>query len=85
MPNGTFIELVAPLSPESAVGRAIESRGEGVHPVVLAVTDFEKSVEGMKQSGAKVIQMEDLQDIAFVHPMSTHGVLMQVQAEKPQG
>jgi methylmalonyl-CoA/ethylmalonyl-CoA epimerase len=85
MPNGTFIELVAPLSPESAVGRAIESRGEGVHSVVLAVNDFEKSVEGMKQSGAKVIQTEDLQNMAFVHPKSTHGVLLQVQLEKPAG
>ena len=86
MPNGTFIELVAPLSPDSPIGRAIEKRGEGVHSVVLTVNDFEKSVGDMKESGAQVIQTEELENNAFIHPKSTHGVLLQVQQEEsPSG
>ena len=80
--DGTFIELVAPLSPDSAVGRAIERRGEGVHTVALAVDDFEKTVGDLKESGAQVIQSEDLKGTAFVHPKSAHGVLLQVQEKK---
>ena len=80
--DGTFIELVAPLSPDSAVGRAIESRGEGVHTVALAVDDFEKTVGDLTENGAKVIQTDGLDGIAFVHPKSAHGVLLQVMETK---
>ena len=83
--DGTFIELVAPLSPDSAVGRAIEKRGEGVHTVAFSVDDFEKTVGDIKESGAQVIEMAELKDVAFVHPKSTHGVLLQVQKKKSSG
>jgi len=82
MPNGTFIELVAPLSPESPIGRAIESRGEGVHSVVVTVSDLEQTVADMQENGAQVIQTEELKSHAFVHPKSTHGVLLQVQQKE---
>ena len=82
LPNGTFIELVAPLSPDSAVGRAIEKRGEGVHTVAFAVDDLEETVGSLTEGGAQVIQSDDLDGIAFVHPKSTHGVLLQVMEKK---
>ena len=80
--DGTFIELVAPLSPDSAVGRAIEGRGEGVHTVALSVDDLEKTVRDIATSGAQVIRAEGLDNTAFVHPKSTHGVLLQMDQEK---
>lgn len=80
--DDTFIELVAPLSPDSAVGRALESRGEGVHTVALAVDDLNETVDALTTSGARVIQTDDLDGIAFVHPKSTHGVLLQVMEKK---
>lgn len=80
--DGTFIELVAPLSPDSAVGRAIEKRGEGVHTVAFAVDDFEKTVGDLSERGAPVIRSDDLEGIAFIHPKSTHGVLVQVMEKK---
>ena len=82
LPNGTFIELVAPLSPDSAVGRAIEKRGEGVHTVAFTVDDLEETVGALTEGGAQVIQSDDLDGIAFVHPKSTHGVLLQVMEKK---
>ena len=81
-PNGSFIELVAPLDSESAVGRALENRGEGVHSLVLRTDDFENTVESMIESGVNVIQTDDLKDNAFVHPKSTNGVLLQIQKVK---
>ena len=82
LPNGTFIELVAPLSPDSAVGRAIEKRGEGVHTVAFTVDNLEETVGTLTGGGAQVIQPDDLDGIAFVHPKSTHGVLLQVMEKK---
>ena len=82
LPDETFIELVAPLSPDSAVGRAIEKRGEGVHTVAMAVDNLDETVGTMKDGGATVIQTDDLEGIAFVHPKSTHGVLLQVMEKK---
>ncbi len=80
--DGTFIELVAPLSPDSPIGRAIESRGEGVHTVALAVDDVKETVSALTESGARVIPAEGLDGVAFIHPKSTHGVLLQVMEKK---
>ncbi len=81
--DGTFIELVAPLSPDSPIGRAIESRGEGVHTVALAVDDVKETVSALTENGARVIPAEGLDGVAFIHPKSTHGVLLQVMKKKP--
>lgn len=80
--DDTFIELVAPTSPDSAVGKSIESRGEGVHTVVLAVDDVSKVVDEITANGAQVIPSGGLEGVAFVHPKSTHGVLLQMMEKK---
>ncbi len=80
--NGTFIELVAPLSPDSPVGRAIEKRGEGVHTVALSVDDVKKAEDELKANGAQVIPGDGMDGVIFVHPKSAHGVLMQVMEKK---
>ena len=82
LPDGTFIELVAPTSPDSAVGKAIESRGEGVHSVVITCTDFDQTIEDMKGSGAQLLGGGGMDGNAFVHPKSSHGVLVQIQQAK---
>lgn len=80
--DGTFIELIAPLSPESAIGRALESRGEGVHTVCFATEEFDKTVETLKETSARVIEDPALDGVAFIHPKSTHGVLLQLSRTK---
>ena len=82
LPDGTFIELVAPLSPDSPVGKALESRGEGVHTIAMAVDDVGETAAAFEGNGATVIKMPELDGIAFVHPKSTHGVLLQVMEKK---
>jgi methylmalonyl-CoA/ethylmalonyl-CoA epimerase len=79
LPDGGFIELVAPLSPDSAVGKAIEKNGEGVHTIAFAVKDLEGTVAGMKERGASIIGGGPMQ---FVHPKSSHGVLLQLFEQK---
>jgi methylmalonyl-CoA/ethylmalonyl-CoA epimerase len=81
-PDGSFVELVAPLSPDSPIGKALESRGEGVHTVSFAVGNAGETAGAMKANGATVIEIDGLDGIAFVHPKSAHGVMLQVTESK---
>lgn len=75
-PNGGFLEVVAPLGADSAVGKAIDSRGEGIHTVSLAVDDLAATVKEMQDSGVQLIGIGT--PTVFVHPKSAHGVLIQL-------
>ena len=75
--DGFFLELVEPLSPESPIGRALESRGEGVHSIALAVDDLEASVDDLKARGAPIIRADGL-PLAFIHPKATPGAMLQI-------
>ena len=76
LPGGGFIDIVAPTDPESAVGRALESRGEGIHTMAMEVDDLEGTVAAMRDAGIRLIGEGGPQ--VFVHPKSTHGILLQL-------
>ena len=75
-----FLEVVAPLSAESPVGRAIESRGEGVHTVAMSVEDLPGTIKAMKEKGVQLIGADRPGGQVFIHPRSAHGVLVQLVA-----
>jgi len=79
-PNGGFLEVVAPLSADSAVGKAIENRGEGIHTVSLEVDDLPSTVKAMQDSGVQLIGVGSPQ--VFIHPKSAHGILVQLTERK---
>ncbi len=79
-PNGGFLEVVAPLGPDSAVGKAIERGGEGIHTIALAVDDLAATVKTMQDAGVQLIGVGSPQ--VFVHPKSAHGVLVQLTERK---
>jgi methylmalonyl-CoA/ethylmalonyl-CoA epimerase len=79
----TKIELLESTAPDGPIGRFIEKRGEGVHHIAVAVDDVG---EALREAGEKGIQLidpvarkgaEGLR-IAFLHPKSTRGVLLEV-------
>ena len=74
--DGSFIEVVSPTQPESAVGKALASRGEGIHSIVFKVDDVAKAAGEMKAHGVALIGEGGAQ--VFVHPKSAHGVLVQL-------
>ena len=76
LPEGGFIEIVSPTDPESAVGRALAGRGEGMHTIAFAVDDLAGTCETMKAGGAQLIGEGGPQ--VFVHPKSTNGILLQL-------
>ncbi|MBN1483110.1 MAG: methylmalonyl-CoA epimerase [Chloroflexia bacterium] len=74
------IELITPTSPESAVSRFLEKRGEGLHHLAYEVDDIAAALERARQAGLRLIDQEARPGahgavVAFVHPASLHGVL----------
>ena len=78
----TRLELLEPLSPESAVGRFIERRGEGLHHLALNVDDIEDKLAILAGKGIRLVDetpREGLSGtIAFIHPRSVFGVLTEL-------
>jgi methylmalonyl-CoA/ethylmalonyl-CoA epimerase len=77
------IELVKPTSAESGVARFLEKRGPGIHHICLEVDDIEASLNKLKADGVQLINESPLigtggKKIAFIHPKSTHGVLVEL-------
>jgi LAO/AO transport system kinase len=81
--GGSRIELLEATDADSAVGRFIAKRGEGLHHVALRVLDLSTSVEKLKELGVRLVS-ERIQVGAgghryvFVHPQSANGVLVEL-------
>ena len=78
------IELVAPDAPESPITKFLDKRGEGLHHICLLVENLEERLSELKASGARLIDEKPRRGaegdlIAFVHPESTGGVLIELQ------
>ncbi len=54
LPDGTFIELLAPTEISSPVARVIERQGEGLYVLAMKVTDLASATEALKANGAAV-------------------------------
>jgi methylmalonyl-CoA epimerase len=77
------IELVAPLGPETAVGKFLARKGPGLHHVAYRVTDIDQTLTALRSAGARLIDERPRTGIrnsrvAFVHPASTGGVLTEI-------
>ncbi|MBC7339837.1 MAG: methylmalonyl-CoA epimerase [Firmicutes bacterium] len=84
------LELLEPLRPDSAVGRFLESRGEGVHHLCLEVDDIEAALERARQAGIRLVDERPREGahgarVAFLHPRSLHGVLLELWQAPRQG
>lgn len=84
MPVGdTEIELLESTDPEGPIARFIEKRGEGIQHIAFRVDDIEEALEQMRQRGVRLIDEKPRYGaggarIAFLHPKSTGGVLVEL-------
>lgn len=76
------IELVQPTDDTSGTAKFLAARGEGVHHICLQVDDIAASLAQLAAAGAELIDKQPRQGasglVAFVHPKSTHGVLIEL-------
>ena len=88
MAGQTKIELLESTSPEGAVAKFIEKKGEGVQHIAFAVDGVNDALRTLEGRGVQLIDKQARKgaeglNIAFLHPKSTMGVLMEL-CEKPQ-
>jgi methylmalonyl-CoA epimerase len=77
------VELLAPLGPETPVGKFMAKNGSGLHHVAYAVEDIDAALEEIAAAGLRLIDSEPrvgIRDsrVAFLHPRSTGGVLTEI-------
>lgn len=84
------LELLEPTSPESAIYKFIEKRGEGLHHVALGVESIQERIEEIKAKGIRMIDDEARlgaasAQVAFMHPKSTGSVLYEFCEKTKKG
>lgn len=77
------VELLAPLGPDTPVGKFMAKNGAGLHHVAYAVEDIDAALEEIAAAGIKLIDTKPRVGIrgsrvAFLHPRSTGGVLTEI-------
>ena len=83
----TRIELLAPTAEDSPIAKFIEKRGEGIQHIAFAVDDLPQALLDSEKEGIRLIDREPRPgahgaEIAFLHPKSTGGVLIELCKEK---
>jgi methylmalonyl-CoA/ethylmalonyl-CoA epimerase len=85
--GNTKIELLETTESGGPIGKFIEKKGEGLHHIAFAVDDVDQSIKEAESNGVQLIDnkprtgAEELQ-IAFLHPKSTGGVLIEFCGKK---
>ena len=76
----TELELAAPLSEDTPVGKFLQQQGEGLYLLALEVDHLDDAIAAFQARGARVNVAEGAhgQRRAFVSPRATHGVLLQL-------
>lgn len=82
------IELLESTRPGSAIDTFIEKRGEGIHHLAFDVSDVQQKIIDFTNGGFKVLTDKPLPGadnkmIAFLHPKTTNGVLVEICQDKP--
>jgi methylmalonyl-CoA epimerase len=77
------VELLTPVSPDSAVGTFLERHGPGIHHVAYQTDDIDSTLEAVRRSGLRLIDEQPRRGIrnsrvAFLHPKATGGVLTEL-------
>lgn len=77
------IELVQPTSEDSGLARFLAKRGPGLHHICIEVDDIASKINELKSMDVRMIDeepviMDDGRQLAFIHPKSTGGVLIEL-------
>jgi len=77
------LELLESISPESAIARFIEKKGEGIQHIAFRVDNIEEILEKLKKEGVRLVDEKPRYGaggakIAFLHPKDTNGILVEL-------
>ncbi len=82
------VELLEATSPDSAIAKFIEKRGEGIHHIAFEVEDIHAEMQRLESEGFTLLNMApkrgaDNKLVCFIHPKSANGVLVELCQEIP--
>jgi methylmalonyl-CoA epimerase len=87
--GGSSLELLEATAPESAIAKYVEKRGPGLHHITLRVDDIAAALAQLRTRGVKLVDEQPRPGaegslVAFVHPSSAHGVLVELKQSATQ-
>jgi len=82
------IELLEATSPDSPIAKFLAKKGEGIHHIAFDVADIQAEIKRLTSEGFTLINEQpkpgaDNKLVAFLHPKSTGGVLVELCQERP--
>jgi methylmalonyl-CoA/ethylmalonyl-CoA epimerase len=85
----SHLELLEPTHSESPIAKFLQKRGGGIHHICIQVSNIEKRLEELKAKGLQLIDQKPRmgahgKKVAFIHPKSTGGVLLELSEESLQ-
>jgi methylmalonyl-CoA/ethylmalonyl-CoA epimerase len=88
--SGSYVQLLAPLSPESTIGRFLDKSGPGIQQMAYRTDDLEALSTRLRGEGMRLLYDEPKTGTAgskvnFVHPKSAGGVLVELVQPGPDG
>lgn len=89
MPTGAAaLELLEATADDSPIARYVQKRGPGLHHITLRVDDIAAALARLKARGVRLIDEQPRPGahgslVAFIHPSSAHGVLVELKQEAP--
>jgi len=90
IPTGqASLELLEATASDSAIAKYVEKRGPGLHHITLRVDDIRAALAQLKARGTRLVDEQPRPGaegalVAFIHPSSAHGVLVELKQASPQ-
>jgi len=86
--GGTAVQLLAPLGPDTTIGKFLARKGPGVQQVAYRVSDIDAATDALRAKGLRVMYEKAVRGTAnsranFVHPKDTGGVLIELVEPAP--
>jgi methylmalonyl-CoA/ethylmalonyl-CoA epimerase len=86
---GAAVQLLAPLRPESAIGKFLDRNGPGIQQMAYRVADIDATCAALREKGARLLYDEPRRGTAgsrinFVHPKDAGGVLVELVEPAPE-
>ena len=87
--GGAAVQLLAPLSPDTTIGKFLDRKGPGVQQVAYRVSDIDACTDALRAKGLRVMYEKAMPGTAnsranFVHPQDTGGVLIELVEPAPE-
>ena len=88
--SGSYLQLLAPLSPDSPIGKFLDRNGPGIQQMAYRVDSIDEVSAHLRGQGLRLLYDEPKQGTAgsrvnFVHPRSAGGVLVELVEPGPEG